>query len=434
VLVDMFLDDLDDDIHGMLCDQNYDNYQGLDRNRDTIAEVETAIRFFPEVLSRRKDVIWASDDMNDSRWIDAPENEGDYPIQCLLNRLDNDGKMILCNLKAAPFIVVLARLGMDLNQFEEEERGGLLREDRNERTTLPLLIQSDFSNYGDDHNQLVDNVYLTQMIQLRQIDLFMKEDIREQDLVGCVCEQPYFSENKFQFLVEWDPAALVQPGYNGCLPLHCAAPYLDRLRIVFDYCIRYYPYKKGISLLFTKDDDGDTPFQEAYSWGKDEVMEIIEEVLARYQSEETTQLNIVDALTIAAIDENVYIDCVYFLLRRHPDILVDLLRSESTTTNSNNCGNDDGDNDSNIINGNCNNDGNNGRNDNPGDDHVNDGDHDNRYDNRDDNNDDGNHENDMGSNSMLIGEEDTSDNASDNASDIANANANERKRKRDANK
>jgi hypothetical protein len=66
-----FLEILEEDIHDMLCDNGFgdDYYRGLDSDRDTEAEVETAIRFFPDVLSRRS----------------RPEIEGDeiyYPIQC----------------------------------------------------------------------------------------------------------------------------------------------------------------------------------------------------------------------------------------------------------------------------------------------------------------------------------------------------------------
>jgi len=47
-----FLENLGDDIHDMLCEDDLRNYRGLDSDRDTEKEVETAIRFFPEVLSR----------------------------------------------------------------------------------------------------------------------------------------------------------------------------------------------------------------------------------------------------------------------------------------------------------------------------------------------------------------------------------------------
>ncbi|OEU23302.1 hypothetical protein FRACYDRAFT_267497 [Fragilariopsis cylindrus CCMP1102] len=40
--------------------------------------------------------------------------------------------------------------------------------------------------------------------------------------------------------------------------------------------------------------------------------------------------NIVDALVTAAIDENIHLDCVYFLIRREPDVLQKLLSSKQT--------------------------------------------------------------------------------------------------------
>jgi len=51
-LVENFLENLEDDIHEMLCDNDVmgedgRDYGGLDSGRDTEAEVETAIRFFP---------------------------------------------------------------------------------------------------------------------------------------------------------------------------------------------------------------------------------------------------------------------------------------------------------------------------------------------------------------------------------------------------
>jgi hypothetical protein len=63
-LVEEFLENLEDDVHDMLSGSsiNSDNYRGLDSNRDTEEEVETIVRFFPEVLSRRKEIQVAVDD------------------------------------------------------------------------------------------------------------------------------------------------------------------------------------------------------------------------------------------------------------------------------------------------------------------------------------------------------------------------------------
>ena len=65
---------------------------------------------------------------------------------------------------------------------------------------------------------------------------------------------------------------------------------------------------------------------------------------------------------MAAIDENVHLDCVYFLLRREPDILVKLLSNPSplaitAVSNRNNNNDNDKNDDSNYSSSNDKNDG-----------------------------------------------------------------------------
>ena len=82
---------LGDDVHDMLCDiirPDDVDYKGLDCDRDTKQEVETAIGFFSGLLTQRG----------------GPLNL--YPIQCL-SRSYCGG----FNLKTVPFIVTVARLG-----------------------------------------------------------------------------------------------------------------------------------------------------------------------------------------------------------------------------------------------------------------------------------------------------------------------------------
>jgi hypothetical protein len=53
------------------------------------------------------------------------------------------------------------------------------------------------------------------------------------------------------------------------------------------------------------------------------VMNTIEEALIHSSPSDsiTPPLNIVEALIMAAIDENIHLDCIYSLFRREPDIL-----------------------------------------------------------------------------------------------------------------
>jgi len=180
--------------------------------------------------------------------------------------------------------------------------------------------------------------------------LFMKDDIKDYDLMYLSCWGNDVSERAFQFLVEWDPASLIQIDTDiGCVPLHHAAQSsIQGFQIVFGYGICYYPFKKGIRLLFQKDYDGDTPFQNAcQKFGRERVTEVAEEVLARYFQD--TPLNSVETLMVAAADEDVHLDCSYFLLRRKPDVLVRLLSEPHN--NNNNDDSDGDDNDGNENNG-----------------------------------------------------------------------------------
>jgi len=217
----------EDDVYEMLCDNDAENYQGLDCDRDTKAEVQTAIRFFPNVLSRE-------------------DEDDECSLQCLIRLND-----LSFNFRAVPFIAVLAWLGIELHQFGRgNQRGGLLVEDR----------------YGKNVLQRVENVCLAELVQLRRMGLLKKEDIREYDLLHNLSRSNYFSENRFRFLAEWVPTSLRHINAYGHLLLHHVSNYstIQNFHFVFEYGIRYYPNKDGFMLLFIKGCvNGATPFQLA---------------------------------------------------------------------------------------------------------------------------------------------------------------------------
>jgi hypothetical protein len=353
VLVEEFLDETRDDIHNMLCDNtdpgSGEHYLGLDSDRDTEAEVETAIRFFPEVLSRRKeiDMKWDEDE-------DEIDEEGEivhlvedlYPIQ-LLGFTHREWPHIQCNWKTVSFIPLVARLSKEFGLFEVEARGGLVSplSSPYDSNVLQNLMFSDGRGklhylfyYDDKHYESVDDKYLQVLIQLRQMDLLKKEDIQRYELLDRLCVSGhgcYFAENRFQFLVEWDPNALTRIRDCGRVQFNFAIyPFGATIRtfqLIFDAGIKYFPKQKGIHRLFRQGirqgirASGKTPFQFfCEKFGYEQVMKVIEETLIRYAD---TPINIVDALITAAIDENVHLECVYFLLRREPDVLQKLLSS-----------------------------------------------------------------------------------------------------------
>jgi hypothetical protein len=175
-----------------------------------------------------------------------------------------------------------------------------------------------------------------------------KEDIQMYHLLQVLSSQiqrDYFADKRFRFLVEWDSNALWHPNREGHLPIHYVAfnSSIRGFQLLFEYGIRYYPKKTGISLIFKKDIVDDTPFQYACKrLGCEKVMEVVDDTLARCytSSDNTPPLNIEEALITAAIDENIHLDGVYFLIRRQPDILQKLLSSSSSSSSSMSVGNE----------------------------------------------------------------------------------------------
>jgi hypothetical protein len=361
-LVDNFLETIKRQIHEMLVDNeihliNPDNgYCGLDADRDTEDEVETAIRFFPEVLSRQGRT-WDNDDDDDDD--DDDDEEGEvkyYPIQSMMhtNTLDGGLLFIRHNLKSLPFIVLLGRLGIELDQFSEEEKGGLLAKDVNGHNIL-MRLAIGFGRYTEDdlpdHQHLVNRLFVVVLQRLKDLNILEKGIVREYELHFLTYSNErgnhyacnLYSKDIFRIFIDWDPTILVcTTGITETLPLHYVAEYntIGMIRSVFEAGIKYYPKKRGISLMFRKNHRciGRTPFDYACErFGTEEVMMVIESTLVDYYSENNNNkngsiisYNASDALLSAVIDENVHLDGIYFMLRRQPDILQKLLSSSSS--------------------------------------------------------------------------------------------------------
>ena len=244
-----FHQELKNDIHAMITDQTYgDNYAGLDANRDTEAEVETALRSYPENITRRKQKKWIYNDPGDiyghgpgeerepnGRWVDV--NYGDVPIHCLTQMRDENDGACCVNLKAIPFVHLFAKLALELNSSvydkDVEERGGLLITEREANDDEEdywsykgkkmmgvnvfhgLVRESCVSRTWDHTNEQIDHSCLTQLVRLRQSGLLTKQDVLDFRLVPALVSGCYFSELRFRFLTEWNPRSLVVPGRHG---------------------------------------------------------------------------------------------------------------------------------------------------------------------------------------------------------------------------
>ena len=339
LLVGHFFEHLEADIHCMLFSkynaaieevqfEEEDEYYGLDSSRDTEEEVEAAIRLFPRVLS----TIWPIRH-GDYEYRDDDYENRKHPIQLLaFSRIT---ATLECNTKAASFIPIVARLAIEFGSFEEDKRGGLLCEDTDGDNVLHLLMLSEHTP-PDRHNlqhQIIDLTFSNVLWRLRRRGLLKKEDIQRYGLLNKLCCHSFFAKNRFQFLAKWDRNALTHTDEDGSLPLYHVVhnTSIQGFKKVFDYGIRYYPKKKGINLLFRKNNLNKTSFQRACErFGYEEVMKIVDDTLTSYA--DTKPINTEEALLSAAIDENIHLDSVYFLLRRQPDVLAKLLSSHSSST------------------------------------------------------------------------------------------------------
>ena len=268
---------------------------GLDCDRDTCEEIETAIRFFPQVLCERY-------------WGTHP------PIYAQL-----------AYFKSVSFVPLLAKLGMELNQFQKEERGGLFYYQWN---VLRSLVNNDCREWYDEYQQcLVDKKYVAAIQSLGESGIFRKQDISEQDLVWELSHNHTFPEHRFRCLVQYDPISFYNP--NSSIYGIWLEPNNPRaFRTIFEIGVLHFPTQIGFLFYIDNSNpdhhnDGYTPFDRACrEYGTETVTKIVGDTLVNrnqyYCRSNDKCSNMMEALVHAATTPTIHLDGVYFLLRRDP--------------------------------------------------------------------------------------------------------------------
>ena len=114
-------------------------------------------------------------------------------------------------MKAVSFLHLFVQLALEFNSFYDGERSGLLIEDADGNNIVQCLTcSSDSSYYDEEHHQLVDTTFLAVLIQLRRLGYLVQEDIQQYDLVHQLCHGTYLAEQRFRFMTEWCPSALLR--------------------------------------------------------------------------------------------------------------------------------------------------------------------------------------------------------------------------------
>ncbi|VEU44825.1 unnamed protein product [Pseudo-nitzschia multistriata] len=158
---------------------------GLDDRVDTQDQVELALRCFPEVLTARR--------------------FGLYPIFWLAK-----------SIHSVSFIPLFAKIGNESGLFQDFERGGLVFGGCGKYINVFSQLAAGVADAGhrnnasnNDHDQayhrLVDEKFLASIKDLRESRLMEKKDIANHDLLGALHRQSIFPEQRFRYLVDWDP-------------------------------------------------------------------------------------------------------------------------------------------------------------------------------------------------------------------------------------
>lgn len=185
------------------------------------------------------------------------------------------------NRKSTPFIFLLVQLGIDLQQFLPDERGGLITPNYNVLVGA-CCIERYYKSTDVEYQSIVDTTRLDVLRDLKQHKLFFKEDIESYSLVSTVLKESIFPQRRFLFLVDWDPTQLSKPiVISDCRtaltplqyvtvtpPSSLSAITIDMFRTVLELGYKYYHKQMGFLYYTTTKVVGDeiiitTPFRMA---------------------------------------------------------------------------------------------------------------------------------------------------------------------------
>jgi hypothetical protein len=196
-----------------------------------------------------------------------PNDKGQLPIQSAVWGEHSVG-----------YIPLLAKEGMTHQVGGHDNRGGLLVDDPRDKGTRRNVLQL-LANMTNGTNQTTDTALLKTMMELRESNLFLKEDIQEYDLLYYACHPG--AQLRFDYIIDWDAQGLKNLQHDGLPIVHALIEYregIEWFQVFFKAALNHYPQDLG--LLFQQDNDGKTACERAFDkYGKDETMRAIGECI-----------------------------------------------------------------------------------------------------------------------------------------------------------
>jgi len=201
---------------------------GPDDERDTPQQMELALRFFPEVLKMRR--------------------YGLFPIMWLSK-----------SMRSVSFIPLFARLGIELNLFQDSERGGLVFGSNGMDVFSQLAAsraedgaEGKIRRDDEAYQNLVDETFLKVLRELRKDDLMTSKDIRAFKMIDLLCAQAVFPEQRFRYLIDWNPSVLLSNNKvsGKTVSMRLITRFFDKqdiggLKMLFELSMKYYPVELG---------------------------------------------------------------------------------------------------------------------------------------------------------------------------------------------
>jgi hypothetical protein len=177
-----------------------------------------------------------------------------------------------------PYIPLLAIEGVRHNVGGADKRGGLLVEDPfddHRQNVLQLLGSMQVPSNPEPYDMACLNV----IKELKESNLFLKQDIQDYDLLVLSCYTT--SPLRFDYIAQMDPEGLKQHRYVGQPLIHAeiiGSDTTEYLQLFLATALKHHPH--DIGLIFQTNDEGKTAFECALNkFGKDATFGAIEKCI-----------------------------------------------------------------------------------------------------------------------------------------------------------
>jgi hypothetical protein len=287
--------------------------EDLDPEKHSAQDIRTIIQSVPSALSNK-------------------DEDGLIPIQSITWDYSDEGFKEI----AIPFIPLLAEEGLKYNIGGDGMRGGLLCAHEDSDCVLQEITSIRLpAGHSKDYrrNRHIDNLCLGVIKELREKNLFFKEDIENHDLIVKSCDP--LSTKRFQYLAKWNPEALTLPCKEKGISLlrqlttedsRWHDNLTDKFHLALKAVLQHHSLET--SLLFSKDEgiiNSCTTVMEAYKcFGSSETWALIKNCLEGDQTKRlmniNPQTNMYPFMTLATnCKDSSQLDFIYYMIRQSPE-------------------------------------------------------------------------------------------------------------------